>query len=48
MKWILCLLGWHQWTWKFEKGTYLVLCEPPPDNAVCSRCGVRYKEKNKP
>ena len=39
-----CLIGWHEWTWKFERGTVLYLNDPPPDHAMCSRCNKRYKK----
>ncbi len=40
---ILCFFGWHKWTWKFENGRYpVIISNPPPDNAKCSRCGKRY------
>jgi len=39
---LLCRIGWHCWTWKFESGDTLYLDAPPPDHATCSRCGVRF------
>jgi len=39
---LLCRVGWHNWTWKFESGDTLYLDAPPPDHAKCSRCGARY------
>lgn len=42
---ILCWIGYHNWTWKFEQGYYpIILTDPPPDNAKCSRCGAIFKE----
>jgi hypothetical protein len=42
---LLCLIGWHTWTWKYERGTTLFLDAPPPDHATCERCGVRFGKK---
>jgi hypothetical protein len=37
-----CLVGLHEWTWSFERGSMLILDAPPPANARCSRCGKVY------
>ena len=39
---LLCLIGYHRWTWKFERGTTLYLDAPPPDHATCEFCGKKY------
>ena len=44
--WLLCFLGWHRWTWRYEVGTLLCLDVSPPDHAKCSRCGVSYRTPN--
>lgn len=42
---ILCFIGWHTWSWKFQEGNTLYLNDPPPDHAVCKHCGQRYKKR---
>lgn len=32
-----CWLGWHEWTWRFERGSTICLSSPPPSQAVCSQ-----------
>ena len=39
---LFCLIGYHRWTWKFERGTTIYLDAPPPDHATCEFCGKKY------
>lgn len=43
---LCCFFGWHEWAWKFESGSTLVLNAPPPSHAKCSRCGTPYGGKS--
>jgi len=39
---ILCFIGYHEWTWKFIKGT--IITEQIPDHAKCKYCVQTYKK----
>jgi hypothetical protein len=44
---LLCILGWHTWTYSLtetiEEFGYLPLDNRVPSTAKCKHCGVRYE-----
>jgi len=45
---LLCFIGWHKWTWKFERGSTIYLDAPPPAHAKCSKCHKVYGQAMRP
>lgn len=39
---LLCLVGWHVWTWRLGRGEALHLGDDPPAHAKCKHCGRRW------
>lgn len=39
---LLCWLGWHEWTWKYVRGTPILITSPIPGHAKCKRCGIQH------
>ena len=45
---ILCLIGFHTWTWRLEEGEKVIINKLPPDHAKCAYCGAIYREAKTP
>ena len=40
---LLCMIGWHNWTWKLSDVGFID--DSIPEIAKCGRCGVEYGHK---
>ena len=38
---LLCLIGYHCWSWPLPKNGTVDIFGPIPDNATCDHCGTR-------